>query len=599
MANTVRPMAAEGFGRPYGTTWRTTMRLGFALILALPAGRAAAQMPLSLSAPTSSFAPVRPGGPNGLAPENNTAGAPSDVAPAAPGTIMSSSEGLEGYGFNPSGMDFPFSSVAPPPGIQGRGWSITPSIAAQILGTDNVSQTTTRQRSDFITTITPGLLVSTDTSRLQGIANFTPYAQIYARDTSQTRINQRYNAQFLATVVPDTVFLDLRGAAAVQAAGGGFSTQGTPVIDRNNQVQTQSFQISPYYVHRFADTATARIGYAFQSVRQNLGSNGAGGLTSQGTPFFSNQDFTANEGYAVIRTGPDFGRLAAETRIVSTDYDGTGVLRAASRRIATVETRYSITRQFAVLAEGGYEAQRYSGVPPFRLSEGVWGFGFRLTPSEQSAITVKYTHRNGFDSPVVNAVVGLGGRTQIFASYAETLTTGAQRAVDLLSTTTLDALGNPVDAATGAPVAQPFADSFLGTQSSLQRLRRGVVSISQAWPRDIITLALSYEQRRPIAVALGSTAVQQRGASATLSWTHLLTPDTSFIGSVQYGRFDQPGGVAGQGSSDVFSAFATLTTQFTPGLSGFLQYGLTNRVNEGQSGHALQNIVIIGLRQSF
>jgi len=598
MANTVRPMAADGFGRPYGTTWQTTMGLGFALCLVLPAGRVAAQMPLSLSAPTSSFAPVRPGGPNGLA-SDNTAGAPSDAASPAAGSIISSSDGLEGYGFNPSGMGSPFSAVAPPPGIQGRGWSITPSIAAQVLGTDNVSQTNTQRRSDFITTITPGLLVSTDTSRLQGIANFAPYAQIYARDTSQTRINQRYNGQFLVTVVPDAVFVDIRGAAAVQAAGGGFSTQGTPVIDRNNQVQTQSFQISPYYVHRFADTATAQAGYAFQSVRQGLGGNGSGGLTAQGTPFFSSQDFTANEGYAVIRTGPDFGRLAAEARVVSTDYDGTGVLRAASRRIATVETRYSITRQFAVLAEGGYESQRYSGVPPFRLSEPVWGFGFRLTPSEQSAITVKYTHRNGFDSPAVNAVFGLGGRTQIFASYAETLTTGAQRAVDLLSNTTLDALGNPVDAATGAPVVQPFADSFLGAQSSLQRVRRGTVSISQAWPRDIITLSFSYEQRRPIAVILGSTAVQQRGTSASLSWSHSLTPSTNFIGSVQYGRFDQPGGVVGQGSSDVFSASATLATQFTPGLTGFVQYGLTNRINEGQSGHALQNVVIIGLRQSF
>ena len=79
----------------------------------------------------------------------------------------------------------------------------------------------------------------------------------------------------------------------------------------------------------------------------------------------------------------------------------------------------------------------------------------------------------------------------------------------------------------------------------------------------------------------------------------MFTPSTAFIGSVQYGRFDQPSGLAGQGSSDVFSAFATLTTQFTPALTGFLQYGLTNRINEGQSGHAMQNIVIIGLRQSF
>jgi uncharacterized protein (PEP-CTERM system associated) len=549
------------------------------LILGLACGPALAQLPPVLSAPVTSLVPQRPGGLSALA-ESEAGNATQGAAPSL------------------GALGIPIPAGAPTPGMQGRGWSITPSIAAQVLGTDNAGLTATGRRSEFITTITPGLLTTIDTARLQGIVNYTPNVQIFARDTGQTRINQRYNAQLLATLVADALFLDLRAAAAVQAAGGGFGQPGIggqTIVNRANQVQTQTIQLSPYFVHRFGDLATMQVGYAFQSVRQQLGGNATGALTPQGDRFFTNQDFIAHEGYAVARTGPDFGRFAMEGRIVSTDYDGSGVLRGASRRSAVVETRYALTRQFALLAEAGYETQRYAGTTPFRLNGAVWGLGARLTLSDESAITVKYIHRGGFSSPVLDAVISLGGRTRVFANYSERLTTGAQRAVDLLSTTTLDALGNPVDLATGAPVAQPFADSFLGAQSSLQRIRRAAVSINQSWPRDIITLTLSHERRQPVTAAPGTIAFLQRGNSITLSWVHLLTASTTAFAQFQYGRFD----TAGSGTSDVISANATLSTQLTPGLTAFAQYVLTNRGSDGLPARAMQNAVIIGLRQSF
>lgn len=497
--------------------------------------------------------------------------------------------------------DFPYGAVAPPPGESGRGWAVTPSLGVQFLYTDNLDQSRRDKRDDFVTSIIPGLLLSVDTDRIRGLINYAPSIQFHTAEGERNRVDQRFNGQALITVVPDQVFLDLRGSGATQAASGGYAGQGNAVVGRNNRVQTNSVQISPYFVHRFGGLGTVQVGYAFQAVQQDLGGSGFGGgssggaFTPDGRRYFADQDFTAHEFYAVGRTGENFGRLAFETRLASTSYDGTGVLDGAYKRIASVQARYAITHSILALVEGGYEAQRYGGVPGIDISEPVWAFGGRVNFSPESWITAKYGRRDGFNSATVDAVVGLGVRTQLFANYSERLTTGAQRAVDLLSTTTLDEYGNPVDAATGAPTAQPFSDSLLGVQSGLFRIRRAALSIGHSWPRDRFTLTVSHEERQPVSIQVGTTAFSQRGTSASLSWSHELTPATTAIANVQYGRFTSPGA----GNGDVVSASVTLATQLRPGLSAFAQYAVTSRGDEDASGRALQNVVLIGLRQTF
>jgi hypothetical protein len=353
-------------------------------------------------------------------------------------------------------------------------------------------------------------------------------------------------------------------------------------------------------MHRFGDVATVQAGYAFQSVQQSLVGGGSvvpsSTLSAFGPSSFGNDRFTAHALYGVARTGPRFGPLALEGRVVSTDYDGTGVLENAYRRSATLEGRYFITRRFALLAEGGYEMQRYSGTPRFELSEPIWSVGGRVALSRESGFTLRYVHRGGFSSPAFDSVFALGGRTRIFASYSERLTTGAQRAADFLSLTTLDALGNPVDGLTGAPAAQPFADSFLGAQGSLLRIRRASATITQTWPRDVFALTVASERQRPVAIAAGASAIEQRGTSLTFSWAHALTPSTNAIAALQYGRLERQG----QPSSDVYGGTFSLVTQLAPGLSAYAQYGLSNRGQDyGGGGRGIQNVVIIGLRQSF
>ncbi|MBX9750773.1 MAG: TIGR03016 family PEP-CTERM system-associated outer membrane protein [Roseococcus sp.] len=573
--------------------------LGF--VLMLPAAALAQAPPFALEtspragvvAPDTS--PAAMSDPSlGIAPE---AGAPASAGFDAP-LARSPAPGAPALGNSaliPTAQGFPFNAAGRPADTTARRFTVTPSIAAQVLGTDNLQQTATGARSELITTLTPGLAITADTARLQGLLNYTPALQLYGADPSRPQVLQRFNGQFLATIVPEAIFVDLRGAAATQAANGGFAPQSTPSLGRDGLVQTIAYQIAPYWMHRFGDLATVQAGYAFQSVQQNLVGGGPALSQTTAPTGFANDHFTANALYGVARTGERFGPLGLEARLFSTDYDGTGVLQNAYRRSATVEGRYFINRRFALLAEGGYEMQRYSGTPRFELSEPIWSVGARVALSPDSGFTLRYVHRGGFSSPALDSVFAIGGRTRIFASYSERLTTGAQRAADFLNLTTLDALGNPVDSLTGAPASQPFADSFLGAQGSLLRIRRASATITQTWPRDVFALTLASERQRPVTVASGATALEQTGNSLTLTWSHALTPVTTAIASLQYGRLERQG----QPTGDVYGGTVSLVTQLAPGLSAYAQYGLTNRGDQFGGGRAIQNVVVIGLRQSF
>jgi uncharacterized protein (PEP-CTERM system associated) len=522
----------------------------------------------------------------------------------SPGVLSGSdvAEGASSYRALPEagpvrlgGFGYPYSSVAEEGSVeQQRGWNIVPSIGVTQLATDNITQTRRDKQAEFITSITPGVLVTLDTARARGVVSYDPSLRYYANGTSSNGIDHNFNGQVLLTLVPETLFVDLRGSGARQAAGGGYNQGGDRTTSRDNTVQTSSFQISPYFLQRFGGTANLQVGYAFQSVTQDAGDSQVL-LAPNGQPYFQSQDFTAHEVYAIVRSGEEFGRLALEGRAISTDYVGTGVLDGAYRRIAAVEGRYAISRFVAVLGEVGFEEQRYSGLPPFELSEPVWSVGTKLTFSQDSAVTVRYGHHDGFNSVQADGAVSLGVRTRVYGSYGERLSTGAQRAADLLTSTTLDDLGNPVDSTTGGPVVQPFANSLLGIQSSLMRVKTGTATITQNWDRDTFGLTLLREERKPVSIDVGTFTEATSGTSASFSWGHELTPATSTSAFLQYGSYES----ARLGSGNVYSAGVSLFSRLAPGLVGSLQYVASSRSDEISSGRSLQNTIIAGLRQTF
>ena len=497
---------------------------------------------------------------------------------------------------------FPFGAPQPLPNPEpGRMVTLRGGITGQVRATDNLFPGQEEKRADVVTSLTPDMLLTLDTARLQGRIFYAPTLHAYASETDQNRIDHRLNASLTATLIPGSLFLDMRGHAAVTAISGGFAGVDETSLPRRDRAQSAAFTATPYYIHRFGGLATAMMGYTLQYSRQ---SGTARALTPGGLPYYSPQEFTSHTGFAAIRSGEDFGRLALEARVSGTSYTGDGVLDGAHRAIGSVEARYAITREVSLLAEIGYEDQAYNGVPRREISEPIWAIGARFDPSPDTTIIVRYQRRDGFNSPSASARVAIGPRTTFFGSYSDHLTTTTRRVADLLTTTSVDPLGNPIDTATGAPSISGISGSLLAQQNALLRVKLGTASISQAWDRDTVTLSYAHEERIPVAVARNSVAFQQESDSLTLAWSHSLTPQTTLIGSVQYGRFESS---TLRDSGNSYLVRATAIHRFTEKLTGSLQYQVGDRFTDladrdsprfGQ-GDRLQHAVIATLRYSF
>ncbi|SEP50588.1 uncharacterized protein, PEP-CTERM system associated [Rhodospirillales bacterium URHD0017] len=517
----------------------------------------------------------------------------------------------------PGGVLPGFANTAPGLGVAGVGtpfdlgnrpYAIRPSISVEVLGTNNVFQTPV-PASDIVTTIAPTLEAAIDTTRLNGTLRYTPAVNLYATYSANDGVSQVGDGRLLAAVVPGLFYVDLRGAASMVPTLAGYIPGSGQLVAGSDIMQTYTAQVTPFLVHRLGSAATVEAGYSFQYAAQNSGS------FTQSNSLSAPENYVANRGFAVVRSGEDFGRLALQARADGTKYAGNGIYDDAHRFITALETRYAILHSVALLGEIGYENQEYSGTNPFSISDAVWSVGLRLTPRPDSIVVVKYGHQNGFNSFYLNAGVALGGRTDLFATYRETLATTLTQAQDLLATTTVDALGNPVDSQSGAPVV--LINSFLGLSDTLYRMRVGTVSLRYQWPRDVLTLSGTWQSQEPITSAINTGPLSTTvGAFATLSWAHDLTPRTTAVATAQYGHlyglsglgqsgfaqpgFAQPNFSQPSGDSDTYALAATLMHQLTEKVSGSIQVAWTNLTYPGAANQGYsQGVIRASLRRTF
>lgn len=494
------------------------------------------------------------------------------------------------------GIGFPYTAFPTEPLDPGRPWRLFGSIAVDAIGTNNVFQSTDR-RSDVYLRIIPTIGLLAETERVLANIRYAPSAFLYSTYSSQNRFNQNFAAQGNLELIPGILFLDIQGFGYVQAASGGFGPQASGNVSRANEIQNYDVRISPYAVFRFGSAATAQVGYAFLYGDQS-GNTQFLNVGNQTQPYFSGQSFIGNRGYVVLRTGEDFGRFAVIGRVDGTAYSGTGIYSNSHRALANVDVRYAITPNIAIQVGGGYESQAWNTLPRTRIDEAIWNVGVRLNAPGGSWMVLRYGHQDGFNSPYVNANVVLGGRMSMQVNYFERLSTAGLFAQDLLTSTSVDEIGNAVDtqARSLVPVSPLFGfNSILTAQSSLSRSRFGSGFLTQTWPRDRISVGVTYREQRPVAFTPGFTSFSQSGWAGVVSWTHDLTPSTSSAVYFQYGVTNSR--VFGDGT--FLTAGASLVHRLSANLQASLQLiGQQHRSTQSNRDWSSAT-VIAGIRQNF
>ena len=493
-------------------------------------------------------------------------------------------------------------------GSAGGGWTILPRITVEEILNDNVLQAHSPRRWDLITEVAPGIAVAGDTARIRLRLNYQPMLQMYTRTGSQNALTHQLAATGTVTVVPDLLFVDVRGLAGVQAANGGIGGLGTtgqaglspvttgglgqttqPGLTKQNLVQTSSFAISPYMLYRFGDIGTGKIGISASETAFSRIS----GFTSVPWPTGGNsQQESTIEETASFQTGNVLSRIRDSVSIDSEQSRFSGVSSGNSRR-NSFQNRvdYALDPSVSVYGKLGWETIDYSGSSRFNLDGPIWGFGTTLTPNADTQVTLGYGRENGTTAFTFDGRYAITARTRLTGSYRSGITTQTGSIRNQLNNATVDNNGNLVNSRTGAPL---FAsNNALGVSPGIYRFSTLSLGATTVLARDTIALTLAHTRQTP--VGSGTAGPSSDVNTGGVSWTHQVNPDLMLTADLYYSA-----GTPGAGASQT-SIVAALSAQYTLSetVSAFARYAYYQRHSGTAALSMFQDLLIVGVTKQF
>ncbi len=489
-------------------------------------------------------------------------------------------------------------------------WTITPQVSGQENYTDNVLLTPTNRRSDFFTTLTPSLSVTGQSARLQGSLFYSPTVYLYARTPSLDAVGQNLSANGTVTLVPHLFFLDAKAYAAMlptipglaagaftaapTAPGGNFGGIGTTSfagIPPNQLTQATSFEASPYLVRRFDGFGTGELRYTVTDT------NTSGARTSPLAPpgfALGNTSELINEGTAAFLTGEDFGQFASRIVLDTATGTGTGVI-PSSQTIGVADSAYAINQRVFALGSIGYEHLRFTGLPPVRIDDVIWGAGAQLRPRPNATLTALYQHRDGVTAPYIALDYPVTARTTVSLTYLEGLSTTSLDLANDLALSALSPTGQTVDARTLLPAA--IANPVLGLQTGLFRTKQLTGTVTLALERNQFSLTGYRDTNALIARSAPGQGLSEQVTGGTAQWVHTLSPLTKASLGLGYSHFSFP--AQPQSAENLLTAGVSLTYTLTRSVESWAGYSLLNRTSPSSQLNLLSNVVFVGLSKKF
>jgi hypothetical protein len=510
----------------------------------------------------------------------------------------------------------------------GGGWTFTPAVSLEEVWTDNILQTTNNRRWDLLTLATPSIAINGDTPNAQVQFQYGPQFRLAARTPQEDSITNQLVGTGQFTIIPDEFYVNASAFAGGAPVGGGFGAlgfgatpnfggfsspvtqNGTASLSTQNQVQTNSISVTPYWLHRFGDTGTAKIGYQINESSFSQGKGYVPVLFPSGPNTAYN---ITNEGIAQFETGDRFAPWRNLT-ILDASIGNGNFQGNSSQYVASNQLGYQVNRELIVYGQIGYEDLYYSGTPSTRISDATWAVGGTWTPNPSSQINASFGHRYGENNFEFNGSYQLTARTQLAASYTTGVQNFLQGIQNQLDFTSLTPSGEAVNADTGAPMF--IGTNGLGVQSGLFRVKSFNASITTVYARDQFAIYFQVAQSTTLAKAPAGSIVLVNVATPAVgstsnskavygSWTHQMSEVLvlGVSGSVSEYRVSNNGGNTNWGSVSVGLQYlisqtlaATASYSFYDQISSN-QNGSTNTSNFNQSYY--QNVVLVGLTKQF
>ena len=538
----------------------------------------------------------------------------------------------------------------------GGGWTILPRVDWQEELTDNALQAHSPRTADIISFFSPGIGIAGELPRVKLTFDYAPTLSMYARTSDLNSLTQQMNGLANVTIEPDLAYVDIRALAGVHSLNGGIggiggtsgagsataSASSIPNLagngeglNKNNEVQTNSFGVSPYLVRRFGDWGTGRLGYSVDATQSNSITGFAsspiptGGGANAQTLITNEQTahFVSGEALQYVQDTVDVDLIQTQgtsNAATSTAFDGFSApsnLTTSHRATATDQLTYEVNRSISVFASGGHEDVVYSTstgnvasvetllpsgtkVPtysrtdtsPTQIHDLTWSFGTTWTPNPDSQLTVSYGHQNGANSLTANGHYALTSRTLLTVSYGSTLGTQLEQVQSQLNLATQGNNGL-VNGQTGGQLFG--ATNALGVQDGVFRTTTLTVGTMTSLDRDTFSLNLLMAKQVSTSASNASTASSK---SLSAAWMHQMRPDMSVSASFSYSLQDQVTSAliaSNPGNSTIITAGLGWQWQISDTLNASLRYSFLQRQSPIALYQIYQDMLILGVSKTF
>jgi hypothetical protein len=546
----------------------------------------------------------------GLQPQPAVPGGGPDILPLVPGG---------GFGFpNPLNPPAAVGNVAPPIAPQapanplglaplGLGvvplqandptapaYLIRPFVSVGETLTDNVHDVHSPRDPAAWTNLAPGVSISADTPRLQGVLTGNLNTALYIPTSDLNQVYGSLYANGFGTIVPDALFINANALVTQSSNQPGFGFQNLSQVTPNQQTQVYSANVSPFLRKSFDGLVDSELRYTFGWT--NFGGN----TTVAPSPLANTSNLSSgisNEGTFIAATGQNFSRTLARLTIDASDFNSNST-NQNSQFNAFNDLEYRITPQIAALARAGYQNIQYPFSPAATFTGPTWLIGGAIGTyaiggygsSGPGYLALQYGRQQGVYGFTGSAQYNITPTMLFTASLVQGVSGQAQYLQNTLATSSLDPFGSIVDAYTGLPTA--FYNPGLGLTNNVYRQHLLNFGLTETIQRDRYSLYGSVSNQQSLTPPITAPT---KSYGMNLGWYRDIKPDLNGYASLgYYNSSNVITTTSGTpiGSQNNVTASLGVNYSFARNLTGSILYNFSYQTNSATAAARNNSVVV-------
>lgn len=455
-------------------------------------------------------------------------------------------------------------------------WTVSPFVGLTTTFTDNANAATDEEdrNSDQVLTASPGVRVSGTGGRVSVNLSYAHNRFMSRQGQSDDSSSNTLTANGRAEVWDRVAFIDLNSSISREVIDPAETNTSTDIGTDSNRTTVRTLSVQPFFLHHFGNWLETESRTSFDLTQTE--SEEISNTRSTSSTFSA----TSGRRFSVFTFGGNFNR---EKEIRE---DG------APRSITTtLNTNYRmrVTRKFSLISSVGWET-----IDDDTLNEEpngiIWDVGFSAQPNSRSSI--EFTVGDRFETTTygLDASYRFSSRSNMSASYSETITTSQEQQSENLDFLVADGSGGFIDSRTGLPFVA--SSSELGFQTSVFRQKVLGLTFNSSRRRGSYSAGFNWERRETDTTGIEEAVISiNASASRTLS-SRLSASVSTSLSFTDFGTTDQ------REDRDL-SLTGSLTYQLMENTNAALSYTRSQTKSSEGSNNFEENTVTLNLTRNF